>query len=77
MPIPIRLNGRRLNFEPALVVVEIFFRRDKNFARPDHRFLDDGNGGLERSDGLPVGILVLRRPYAFLTHRTDHAERLP
>ena len=76
VPVPVGLDLRGLRLEPALMVVEIFLGRDQDLARPDHRLLDDSDRGLERSDSLPVGILVLRRPGPFLTHWADHAERL-
>jgi hypothetical protein len=77
MPFPVRLNRFGLRLQPAVMVAEILFRRDEHLARPDHRLFDDGDGGLEGGDGLPVGIPVPRGPCALLTHRTDHAERLP
>ena len=77
MPLPVGLDPRGLSFEPALMIAEIFLGRDQHLARPHDRLFDDGNGSLERGDSLPVRILVLRRPNAFLTHRTDHEERLP
>ena len=74
---PVGHDLRGLNLEPALMIAEIFLGRDEDLAGPDHRLLDDGNGLLERGDGFRVGILLTRRPCALLTHRTDHAERLP
>ena len=77
MAFPVGRDLRGLNLEPALMIVEIFIGRDEHLAGPDHGLLDDGDGFLERGDGLRVGILLTRRPWALLTHRTDHAERLP
>ena len=59
------------------MIVEIFLGRDENLAGPDHRLLDDGNRLLESGDGFGVGVPLARRPCTLLTHRTDHAKRLP
>ncbi len=78
MPRPVGLDGGILDLEPALMVVEILFGREQNLARPDDRLLDFGNGRLERGNAFAaIGVLVPRRPCAFLTHRADHGERLP
>ena len=77
MPLAAGLNRVGLRLEPALMIAQVFLRRDEHLARPDHRLFDDGDGRLERCDGFSVRVPIPRGPRALLTHRTDHAERLP
>jgi hypothetical protein len=71
MPSPIGMHGRSLVSKPALVVAEILFCRAEDLARPGHRLFDNGNSLFERN-GFGAILLILRRPYALLTHWAGH-----
>ena len=57
-PLPVRLDGRRLRFEPALVIAQIFLGRGKDLAGTGDGRFDHGDGGLEGGSGLPVGVPI-------------------